>query len=49
VAWDALFFPASSQALIGEQLPRALKAGEVVEFEAGAPPDGHPSATRCPY
>ena len=33
-------FPAPSQALIGEQLLRALKAGEVIEFEAGASPAG---------
>jgi len=39
LAWATLF-PAPSQALIGEQLLRALKAGEVVEFEAGASPDG---------
>lgn len=37
--WSELF-PAPSQALIGEQLLRALKAGEVVEFEASASPDG---------
>ncbi|MBO9545511.1 PAS domain-containing protein [Caulobacter sp.] len=37
-------FPAPCQALIGEQLLRALKAGEVVEFEANASPDG---ARRC--
>lgn len=37
-------FPAPSQAMIGEQLLRSLKAGEVVDFEAKASPDG---ARRC--
>ncbi len=37
--WHELF-PAPSQALIGEQLLRALKAGEVVEFESCAAPTG---------
>jgi len=33
-------FPAPNQALIAEQLMRALRAGEIVEFEAGASPSG---------
>lgn len=36
----AELFPAPRQALIAEQLLRALRAGEIVEFEAGAAPDG---------
>jgi PAS domain S-box-containing protein len=43
LTWADLF-PAPCQVLIGEQLLRALKAGEVVEFEANASPDG---ARRC--
>lgn len=43
LTWADLF-PAPCQILIGEQLLRALKAGEVVEFEANASPDG---ARRC--
>lgn len=39
LAWSELF-PAPNQALIGEQLLRALRAGEIVEFEASASPDG---------
>lgn len=37
-------FPAPCQTMIGEQLRRALSAGEVIEFEASAAPDG---ARRC--
>ncbi len=36
----AELFPAPGQVLIAEQLLRALRAGEVVEFEAAASPDG---------
>lgn len=36
----AELFPAPCQAMIGEQLLRALRAGEVVEFEASAAPGG---------
>jgi PAS domain S-box-containing protein len=39
LGWRDLF-PATNQVLIGEQLLRALKAGEVVEFEACASPGG---------
>lgn len=39
LSWAELF-PSPGQALIGEQLLRALKAGEVVEFEASASPGG---------
>ncbi len=36
----AELFPAPCQAMIGEQVLRALKAGEIVEFEASAAPGG---------
>jgi PAS domain S-box-containing protein len=39
LGWSELF-PAPNQALVGEQLLRALKAGEVTEFEASASPGG---------
>jgi len=39
LAWGELF-PAPCQAMIGEQLRRALSAGEISEFEASAAPGG---------
>lgn len=44
LGWRALF-PAPCQALIGEHLLRALKAGEVVEFEASASAGGERRCT----
>jgi prevent-host-death family protein len=38
-AWDALF-PSASQAIIGEQFKRVLRAGDTVEFEASTSPGG---------
>jgi len=39
LSWD-LLFPAPCQAMIGQQMRRALVAGEIIEFEASAAPGG---------
>jgi prevent-host-death family protein len=42
-SWDQVF-PGAAQSIIGEQFKRVLRAGDMVEFEASATPNG---ARRC--